>query len=292
MPGSQDHQELSFVVLGDPQRHNDQLKRLVDQIVTEEAAFLVILGDLVDDADDTSSWRRFAELAAPLFSRFHVYAVPGNHDYQKDGSSSHFLSITKLARTYHSATIENCCFLWLDTVLDAPTHSKEQGSLRTDSAQYTWLKETLKSARRDHRNIFVFAHHPILMPTNTYFTTSPDIRLDALTEPPTLGNLFPLLEEYGVSAYFAGHIHAYEHSEFHGITFVTSGATSYELWPIETSDNSFRVVSRERYHYLKVTISASRMSVAAIDEKGTVLDSFAKSLAVDTGRNPLPCHLA
>jgi len=164
----------------------------------------------------------------------------------------------------------------LDTVLEATLYGKEQGAFKAGSPQYIWLEETLKKAKDTNKEIFVFAHHPIFMPTNIYFSTSPDIRVDISVFPSTNGNLLPLLERYEITMYFAGHVHAYEHSVYKGIDVITTGATSFELWRMRGTVNVHRVKAAECYHYCKVRVSPPLILFSAVDEDGVVFDSWSR----------------
>jgi len=272
-----EEEHFTFIVLSDPQMLNDKFKKIVNRVSAEQATYCFILGDLVNDGNSFELWNRFKELAAPLFSNFQVHAVPGNHDYQSDGTAENFISVTNSPDTYYSLEHGRCCFVCLDTVLEATISGKEQGAFKLRSPQYVWLEETLRKAKYTNKEIFVFAHHPIFMPTNIYFSTSPDIRADISALPSTRGNLLPLLERYEITMYFAGHVHAYEHSVYKGIDFITTGATSFEPWKIKGTVNLHRVKAAECYHYCKVSVSPSLILFSAVDEDGVVFDSWCRN---------------
>lgn len=265
---------LTFLVIGDPQVLNSKSRKIVDRVANEQAMFCFILGDLVEDGDRLELWNRFEELSAPLFSNFQVHAVPGNHDYQSNGTAENFVLSTDSPNTFHSFERGKCCFVFLDTILEAAIPNKEQGAFKVGSVQYIWLEETLEKAKGENREIFVFAHHPIFMPEEIYPSTSPDIRADVSAFPPNLGNLLLLLTRYEITMYFAGHIHAYEHCAYKDVHFITTGATSLEPLEIMGMANPYRVRAAERYHYCRVSVAPSLIHFSAVDEDGLVFDSF------------------
>lgn len=266
---------FSFVVFGDPQMHNDIARGIIERAAREEAAFCLILGDLVNDANDPSQWTRFREITEPLRTRFPVYTVPGNHDYQVGGQTEHYRAYGHSGETSYRFAHGGCRFVMLDTFLDgdlSETRKADEGTFLQGSDQYRWLEETLQAARRDGEAIFVGLHHPIFMATSLYFSTSPTIRADETVEPHTLGNLLPLLAQYDAQMVFGGHIHVYEHCVYRAIDFVTTGAAGFELFRPEETINGYRVRAEARYHYCRVAVSASQVVLEAVDIEGMVFD--------------------
>jgi len=269
-----DEEYLTFIVMGDPQVLNDKSKKIVGRVANEKAMFCFILGDLVEDGGDPELWDRFKELSAPLFSNFQVHAVPGNHDYQNDWTAENFILSTNSPSAYYSFKHGKCCFVFLDTVLEAAILNREQGAFGIGNTQYVWLEETLEQAKSKNMEVFVFAHHPIFMPEKIYPSTSPDIRADISAFPPNLGNLLPLLTKYRITMYFAGHIHSYEHYIYKEIHFITTGATSLEPLKTMNMKSVHRVGAAARYHYCRVRVAPSHILFSAVDEAGLVFDSF------------------
>jgi acid phosphatase len=86
--------------------------------------------------------------------------------------------------------------------------------------------------------------------------------------------LKPLLEKYGVQAYFNGHDHNLQHATSNGVHYFTSGAGSRVRAPVE--------IGRAKHCYaslgfMAAKISETTMSVEIIDSDGRVLHAAAVS---------------
>ena len=281
-------EDFSFVVFGDPQNVNETCKGIVAKVIKEQPDFCVIVGDMVNDAGDEAQWSRISELVKPLREQCPLYVIPGNHDYQLDGNADKFLSFAKSpgGKTYFSIESKDICFLFLDSVSDAmrlcepdvaEERRLERGGCDPNGEQYSWLVGHLERAKNGNKKTVLFHHHPIFLPTNVYFCTSSTIKVDQTKSPPTLGVLLPLLIRHPPEIVFSGHLHTYERCSYSGIDFVTTGASSYDLWKMEGTVNSFRVIAEEKYHYCRVDVSPSGISVRVIDEDGIEIDSWQRS---------------
>ena len=266
---------FSFVVFGDPQMQNEVTRRIIGQITREEAEFCLILGDLVNDANDLSQWKRFREICRPLHEKFPVYTTPGNHDYQHGGRTDSYKTYARPGNTSYTFVHRRCRFFMLDTFQDgslSETRKADEGEFRSESVQYRWLEQGLRSASVDGETAFVGLHHPVFMATSLYFSTSPTIRADETVSPHTFGNLLPLLVRYDVQMTFGGHIHVYEHCVHRDIDLITTGATGFELFCPEETANAYRVRAEARHHYCRVQVLADRVVLEAVDVDGEVFD--------------------
>mmetsp|Transcript_15912 Transcript_15912/g.42829 ORF Transcript_15912/g.42829 Transcript_15912/m.42829 type:complete len:533 (+) Transcript_15912:71-1669(+) len=84
-------------------------------------------------------------------------------------------------------------------------------------AQWQWLEETLQQATQRHvpprpDYIVVAGHHPVF--STCWHGPTPELER----------RLAPLLEEYGVAAYLAGHDHCAQHIESNGVSYHLVGA--------------------------------------------------------------------
>lgn len=177
--------------------------------------FIVLLGDNfypngVSSISDPL-WDLFDELApsAPEF-----YAVLGNHDYQQSVTPQllyHTVSNKwNLPAQYYYRHIKfggvRICALFLDT-------------FEYNAEQLEWTIKTLSAPACADQSTYrlVFTHYPIR--TVGVFHTSRDTRhLDRV--------LRPVLEEYHVHAYVAGHEHDMQLFETNGVTYMIAGSFS------------------------------------------------------------------
>ena len=152
------------------------------------------------------------------------------------------------------------------------TLQADEGAFPVGSAQYAWLEQGLMSAFQAGETTFVGLHHPIFIDPSMYSSTAPTIRVDETVQPPSFGNLLPLLVKYDVQMAFGGHIHVYEHCVYKDIDFVTTGATGFELYRPEGTVNGYRVRAEARHHYCRVRVSAEDIVLKAVDVEGEVFD--------------------
>ena len=271
---------FTFVVFGDIQEHNRATERIIDLAVSMKPDFCVILGDLVNDGNDLTLWRECIGLLEPLSAISEIAALPGNHDYEQIGVAENFSRFFRNPGelTYLSMIRSDCRFLLVDSILES-TDSLEQGKLDQNSPQSSWLQNELTQAKIRSQGTFVFAHHPIFMPTDIYFSTSPTIRVDELTNPMSSGNLLPVLTHCGIAAFFAGHLHLYERSTFEEINFITSGATGYEFPNLEDGENRYSELRLEKNHLCRIQLVEHRVRFQAVDAWYNVMDEWDKPLA-------------
>ena len=148
-----------------------------------------------------------------------------------------------------------------------------------------WLQDDLSKARANPaiKHIFVFMHNPM-------FTTGYDH--DANVSWPTLTKEF---STYRVAASFNGHNHVYERTvpiyvsaaspngtrdDAKGTTYITTGGGGGFLGGFNSSA-WFDLKRDVRYHYMRVHVVDSNITVEAIADNGTVFDQV--SLAGSSG---------
>ncbi len=74
----------------DDSQENENLRKIVQKMMSQfkedvRSTFVLITGDLVDDGDE-KQYERASRILDPLYlAGFRVFAVPGNHDYGKNG---------------------------------------------------------------------------------------------------------------------------------------------------------------------------------------------------------------
>lgn len=222
------HGKFHFIQMTDPQigfidptpgyqKTDSLLQRAVAEANTLKPAAVIVTGDLVNNPTDSlqlAIYRRDAgRLQAP------VYELPGNHDPE---SGRRFFFRKK-----------GCSFIGLDSnpIIFGPQEKREE--------QKEWLTARLQEARGS-RFIFVFLHCPIFRETpdetEDYFNFPLKQRMEYL-------NLF---REYGVSAVFSGHTHAYYHAEWNDIQLYTAGPTGI---PLGQGKTEFLLINVNRDHF-------------------------------------------
>jgi 3',5'-cyclic AMP phosphodiesterase CpdA len=180
-----------FAVVADPQlgmrneaADREQFARVAAALNalkgTSRPAFVLLAGDLVNDAKSEAQWSAVETVRKSM--DFPTYNVPGNHD-PSSSTPARF-----------SFEHQGCLFLGLDSNL-------WNGADRVPAQeQFTWLEAQLR-ARDRYRLVFVLQHYPLYLhdpeEKDEYFNTPFSWR----------GPLLKLFESARVTAFLAGHLH-------------------------------------------------------------------------------------
>ena len=210
-------------------------RRLADAVAAAQQlspAFVVVGGDMVDDAASAGQYADVRRLTAPLEPRLHW--VPGNHDCAPDAITPTPQSLAAYRRRFgpdhYAFSVSGAACIVVNTVVLA-----NPGAVADElDAQLGFVEEAVRAAREDGAaTILVFGHHPL-------FTAAAD-------EPDTYWNIplvrrRPLLElfkAFGVRAYFCGHWHRNGGGWDETVEVAVTGPVGY---PLGADPPGFRVV--------------------------------------------------
>ena len=255
---------FSFIVVGDSRNGMDQHRRVVERMAQEVPDFVLGTGDMVDEGFREDEWQQFFDVENQLLRDNVYFPALGNHDRQGRGRTADsyraYFSVPENggdSERYYSFTYASARFLVLDSNL--------YSFALTD--QTAWLERELIAARQDPaiRHIFVVMHHPP-------FSISLHGGARDLRERWT-----PLFEKYQVSAVFSGHDHVYERAEHNGIRYFVSGGGGAPLYPRRAQPNPVDLEAVKKFervlHYLRVTLTSTRVEVTAIRADGTPIET-------------------
>jgi 3',5'-cyclic AMP phosphodiesterase CpdA len=202
-------------------------EQAVRQINDLKPDFVVLCGDLVDDANEQS----FADFNR-IKSGFQVpcYCAPGNHDIGSPPvPESLKLYRETIGKDYYSFEHKNRLFAVVNSQLWKTPVKKES------KKQDAWLKKTLKEAEKKKLPVFIICHHPFFLKepgeADQYFNLPLEKRTELLT----------LFRQRGVAAVLGGHAHKLLVNEYQGIQLVNGETTSrnfdkrlrgFRLWHI------------------------------------------------------------
>ena len=207
--------QLGFITKdGNFQPEVELMEKIIGQVNSLDADFVVFSGDLVHWRTDSCAVEAYGQLLDQFNKK--VYCLPGNHDVGNEASAEDVSAFVERygsdrfvhkEKTYTVIGYNSC-------VVKAKTPAEE--------AEYGWLAEQLAAAEKG-KPIIVVAHHPI-------FLNLPD-------EPETYEN-FPLelrskylqlLGQHGADLYLAGHLHKCNRGEYGGMQMVTASAAGRQL---------------------------------------------------------------
>ena len=205
---------IRFVVYGDTREQlpwwnqSTHHALVAGRIAAEpDILFVVHTGDMVNDPEDTDEWDRFFAAAEPMLNHIPFYPVAGNHE-QDSGVLQEIFG-------------------------EPPWYVIRAGDVRVVVLDSNPLYRNMTAAQdsfvagnpaQGGTMTFVALHHPLYSADPNHPGGFLDVR----------ERWEPVFRDWGVSAVFAGHVHAYEHTEQHGIhyfTVATGGAPSYQLSP-------------------------------------------------------------
>jgi hypothetical protein len=183
---------------------------------------------------------------------------------------------------------------------------------QTTSAEYKWLKADLAAHPGGLK--FAFFHYPLRSddatePSDTYLQNNPNT-------PTATSTLEGLLRNNGVNLVFNGHAHIYQRNVAPpgGVTSYVTGGGGAALVPVDKSNcspttayaigwaNTSAAGSKcgaapvpdsagQVYHYLKVTISGSTVTVTPVNSTGATFDPMTYNFATDHTAPTAPTQL-
>jgi hypothetical protein len=255
-----------FAAYGDSRSDDAARARVRAAIQARQPAFSVDSGDLVGDGNNQAEWDQWFGTMEPLIATTPFVSIVGNHEvnsprfYQqfalprRDGSAD--------AEAYASWDYGNVHFLSLNTEIP----------YGAGSAQYQWLQADLARASADPRVRWMVAvlHRP------PYSSGSHGSEMGVREA------WSPLFEQYGVDLVFNGHDHHYERSlafangvaqrDGSGVVYVVTGGAGAPLYGVTGS--SFTAFSRSVHHFVELDVTATSLSLEAIDAYGNVIDTL------------------
>ena len=255
---------FSFIVVGDTRSGLDAHRRVVERMALEVPDFVLGTGDMVDDGYRQEQWQQFFEVESELLRDNVYFPAVGNHDRQGRGRTADsyraFFSVPDNGgdtERYYAFSYAAARVLVLD--------SNEYSFALTD--QTAWLERELIAARQDPavRHVFVVMHHPPF--SISLHGGSLDLR----------ERWTPLFEKYQVSAVFSGHDHAYQRAEHNAIRYFVSGGGGAPLYPRRPRPSAADLDAVKKFerafHFLRVTVTGSRIEVTAVRTDGTVIET-------------------
>jgi 3',5'-cyclic AMP phosphodiesterase CpdA len=161
--------------------------------------FVMILGDLVNQAGDAAQVREYQRISQKIDPSIPVYHAAGNHDVGNEPTPDSLAAYRKnFGRDYYSFRSGPVYGIVLNsTLIHLPKNARPEYE-----EQDAWLRKELAAAKASQaQHILVFQHHPCFLKDaqedDRYENIPRERRLPLLT----------LFHEYGVRYVFAGHTH-------------------------------------------------------------------------------------
>ncbi len=212
------------------QQDKDSFRQAVIHINDLNPDFVVICGDLVNDANE-KSFSDFKEIKSSL--KMPCYCVPGNHDIAKKPYLESLRRYRKtIGKDYFAIEHKKTAFIFTNTQLWKDHLDGES------EAQDTWLKKRLQTVSRKAHQVFVVGHYPLFCKKpdepDEYMNLPIDKRMELLS----------LYDQYNVVAILHGHTHTLTLNNYKDIQMLGGETTSrnfdkrplgFRLWRVENN---------------------------------------------------------
>ena len=252
---------FNFVVYGDTQNNHTIHSAIIDLALRSNPAFVIHLGDLVDEGNIPQEWIDFFTTERELLQTISLFPTYGNHD--GEGFFYDSLFFTPGDERWYTFTYANVRFISLEVAKD------RWPDIEPTSEQYKWLESEL--SMNDHPWLIVYFHMP---PYTSEYGSDADRYERTIEETLFIReNLTPLFDKYGVDLVLNGHHHNYQRSHANGITYIVSGGggaqISHKLIPDE-----FLVTYQSIPHLLEISVDDDHIVIDAISSYGERIDTF------------------
>ncbi len=240
---------FSFVQLCDPQlgmggyEHDKAaLRQAVKQVKALDCDFVVVCGDLVHHAAD-SSFRDFLDIIGEC--EVPSYFVPGNHDVGREPTEERLAWYRQvIGEDYYSFDHKGFRFI-------AVNSSLWKSPLDEESDKHDrWFENLLQGTERER--IVVVGHYPLFIKEPGEEENYSNLSVSKRT------GLLELFTEHEVEAYLTGHRHETLLNEYQGIQLVTGETTSknfddrplgFRLWSASADTLTHRFVELQPFGY-------------------------------------------
>jgi len=194
-------------------------------------AFVVVTGDLVNQAGNAAEIAEYRRIAARLDPAIPLYCLPGNHDVGNEPTAASLAAYRgRFGPDYYTFRSGGITGFVLDSNLEKGADAVPGEAAKMEA----WLENELAKAQREGtRQPIVFQHIPFFLETpdepDQYFNIPRETRLRYLR----------LLHRYGVKYVFAGHYHRNAEGRDGDLDMVTTGPVGM---PLEGAKSGIRVV--------------------------------------------------
>jgi hypothetical protein len=248
-PGSDGPVDL--IAFGDSGGGGADQRAVRDQMLRVPADLVLHLGDLAYPSATTARLdARVFDMYEALLRSIPIFPTIGNHDRKADEAAPY---LAAFALPQNGGDERWYSFDW------GPLHVAALDTDRDLEEQARWLDEDL--ARSDAPWEIVIGHHP---PYSSGWHGS-DLAMRR--------TIAPVLARHGVRLALAGHDHHYERTHpIDGVTYIVSGGGGHSIRAVAPREHS--AVAEAVLHFLHLHVTDERLTLLAIDARGSVFDEL------------------
>ncbi len=274
------HRDFFFTAFGD-HGIRDASRRNVENILAEQPAFHLIMGDISYANGNQPKWDDYFRQIEPLASYIPIMPTLGNHENEtmtingarvKVGYESYLARFALPGReNYYSWRYSNACFVAFNS------------DKFEDPDQLVWLDRTLAEARADKkvRWVIVYQHHPLYGTSNRRGNNK---KLIATVE--------HIYDRHRVDLVLLGHDHHYErqfpiragqatsfekesYPQGVGVLYVLQGGGGQSLYDFQGVIPEHTMVRDKSHGYLRISVPVSgSLVVEAKRLDGSLIERF------------------
>jgi hypothetical protein len=273
---------FTFLYMGDPQCGLEEWGKLLGAAYRrhQNAAFLLIAGDLVDRGNERTNWDHFFLRATGVFERLPLLPCAGNHEYLDQGPRLYRAFFALPANgpagidssLVYSFEYGGAFIAVLDSTLALadPAHARREAE---------WLDDAL--GRTGCTWKLVMFHHPV-------YASHP-----TRESPPLHDAWVPVIEKHGVDLVLQGHDHAYQRTyplrggrrvacTDHGTTYVVSVSGTKYYGQRHRPETAAGFTELSTYQTIDVEVPENRLVYRAWDGDCLEVDrlTIEKSLTI------------
>jgi serine/threonine-protein phosphatase CPPED1 len=222
----------AFIVMSDPQfgmftqnksfeHETTNFEFAIATVNRYQPAFVVVDGDLVNQAGDAAQIAEYQRIAAKLRPGIRLCNVAGNHDVGNEPTAESLAAYREhFGADYYSFRAGGITGIVLNSSLE-----KSPGHVPDEAAKMeSWLDtELAKAVEEGAARIIVFQHIPFFLKS----AAEPDQYFNIPLE--TRRRYLKLLHKYGVREVFSGHLHHNSEGRDGDLDMVTSGPVGMPL---------------------------------------------------------------
>jgi len=195
-------------------------------------AFVVITGDLINDAGNAAQTAEYKRIAAKLDPAIKLYHLAGNHDVQNQPTAESLaLYRERFGPDYYTFQSGGLTGIVLNSNLEKGTKNVPQEAAKMEA----WFKSELDKARAGGaKQIIVFQHIPLFRKDPNEPEVYENIPVDVRQR------YLKLMHEYGVKWVFAGHQHQNEEGRDGELQVIATGPVGM---PLHGAKSGIRIVT-------------------------------------------------
>ena len=183
-------------------------------------AFVVVTGDLVNQAGNAAQAAEYRRIAAKLAPGIRLFSVPGNHDVGNEPTKATLAFYREnFGPDYYTFHVGGITGIVLDSNLEKAPQNVPGEAAKMEA----WFRQELAKAKSGGGRTIVFQHIPFFLTganeADQYFNIPRETRARYLQ----------LLHEYGVEYVFAGHYHRNSEGHDGALDMVTTGPVGMPL---------------------------------------------------------------